>query len=580
MEPWADTPVLAGAEAFTNSALKTLVAELDRGRLLLLLEGQSCVLEMIAEAAPLDHTLDKLMGVLEEQVDGMLCSVLLMTEDRRHLHHGAAPSLPAAYREAINGFEIGPHAGSCGTAAFFKRQVIVTDIAVDPLWVDYKDLALAADLRACWSTPILSTFGEVLGTFAIYYQQPASPSRLHLSLIAVATHLARVAIERDRAQLEREQLMAQLGVERQRLTSIIEQLPAGVVVADTSGRMILGNRKLEAICRHPFIPSANVYEHRMWGISRSDGRPCAVEELPLVRSLRHGEEVSGEDRMMVRDDGTQVFVSVSSAPIRDDDQRIVGAVVAVWDISERKLAEHERELLIDELRRTIQARDDSLSVLSIASHELRTPLNALRLLAERELQLLRTTPVPVQDAEQKVALSLRQIDRLGLLIGELLDVAHLTCGGLPVKLERINLVAVVQEVAERLCDVFPQRSSTLTLKPAEPVWGCWDRIRIDQVVTNLISNALKYGRGRPVVVSVEGDEQRAWVEVEDSGIGIAPEQQELIFQRFGRGVSAQQYEGLGLGLWISRQIVAALGGTISVRSQPGEGSTFTVELPR
>jgi signal transduction histidine kinase len=578
LDPLTETPIGGGA-AFDGWALKTLVVEQDRGRLLSLLEGQSRVLEMIAEAMPLPRTLDELMRVLEEQVDGMICSILLLSEDGKHVVHGAAPSLPDDYIRGIDGAEIGPRAGSCGTALYLRRQVIVTDIATDPLWANYKDLALVHDLRACWSTPIFSAHGEVLGSFAMYYRQPASPTRLHLSLIAVATHLARVAIERDRAQQERVHLNEQLALERQRLASIIEQLPAGVMVADASGRVILENRKLDALWRRSFVPDS-LDDYRSWGVFRADGTPCELEDLPLVRSLRHGEEVSGEDFILRRPDGTQVFTSISSAPVRGGDQRITCAVVIVYDIGERKRGEQERERLIEELRCTIQARNDSLWVLSVASHELRSPLNALRLLVERELRLARTTPIPVQALEQKMASSLRQIDRLSLLVDELLDVARLTGGGLPLKRERIDLVGVVQEAAERLREACQHYATELRLNAPEPVCGSWDRMRLDLVVTNLLSNAVKYGLGKPVIVSLGGDTQRAWLEVHDSGIGIPPEQQELIFDRFGRGVSARGYEGLGLGLWISRQIVASLGGTIRVRSQPGEGSTFTVELPR
>src|SRR5262249_20857327 len=159
---------------------------------------------------------------------------------------------------------------------------------------DYKDLALPHGLRACWSTPIFSADGDVLGTFAMYYRQPASPTRLHRSVIAVATHLARIAIERHRARQERAHLNDQLAVERQCLATISEQLPAGVMVVDASGRVVLKNRTLDALCRRSFIP-ASIDDFQLWGVFHADGTQCELDELPLVRALRHGEEVSGED---------------------------------------------------------------------------------------------------------------------------------------------------------------------------------------------------------------------------------------------------------------------------------------------
>ncbi|MGC3996119.1 MAG: GAF domain-containing protein [Anaeromyxobacter sp.] len=181
--------------------------------------GQCRVLEMIAQGAPLGETLDELVRVLEGQAEGMLCTVLLLSEDGRRVRHGAAPSLPAAYREAIENQPIGPRAGSCGTAAFLRQQVIVTDIGADPLWAGYRAAALAAGLHACWSTPILSRRSEVLGTFAIYYRAPKGPEPLHRHLIALATHLAGVAIERTLADRERQRLMTELDIDRQALAN-------------------------------------------------------------------------------------------------------------------------------------------------------------------------------------------------------------------------------------------------------------------------------------------------------------------------------------------------------------------------
>jgi signal transduction histidine kinase/CheY-like chemotaxis protein len=203
--------------ATAEGPLEHLISHQDRERLLSFLVGQSRILEMIAEAAPLPDTLDKLMRVLEGQAEGMICSVLLLSEDGRRLRHGAAPSLPDGFARSIEDLEIGPSVGSCGTAAYHRRQVIVTDIARDPLWAGPRDVALAAGLRACWSTPIISTHAEVLGTFAIYYREPTGPSPLHLALIGLATHLAGIAIERNRAERERMRLVRELDVERRAL---------------------------------------------------------------------------------------------------------------------------------------------------------------------------------------------------------------------------------------------------------------------------------------------------------------------------------------------------------------------------
>jgi GAF domain-containing protein len=159
------------------------------------LAGQEKVLEMINANAPLSEILTKLVLLMEAQSPEMLCSVLLLSDDGDHIRHGAAPSLPEQYVKAIDGAPIGPRNGSCGTAMWRGKPVIVTDILADPLWEDYRDLASASGLGACWSTPILSGKGKVLGSFAMYYRQPRAPTGVEARLTEVATRLAGKAIE-------------------------------------------------------------------------------------------------------------------------------------------------------------------------------------------------------------------------------------------------------------------------------------------------------------------------------------------------------------------------------------------------
>lgn len=180
----------------------------ERKRTDALRTGEARVLEMIATGAPLRDTLTELMVWIESQAPGMLCSVLLLDETGQHLHNGAAPSLPEEYIKVVEGIAIGAQVGSCGTAAYRGESVIVTDIQSDPLWADYRDVAAQYDLRACWSTPIFSRQGRVLGTFAMYYREVRSPGDLERYLLDIATHLAGIAIERDRAE-ERVRHMAQ-----------------------------------------------------------------------------------------------------------------------------------------------------------------------------------------------------------------------------------------------------------------------------------------------------------------------------------------------------------------------------------
>jgi GAF domain-containing protein len=158
-------------------------------------EEQARVRDMIAANAPLSEILTRLVLMIEEQSPDMQCSVLLLSDDGNHIRHGAAPSLPVNYVRAIDGSPIGPKHGSCGTAMFRGKPVIVTDIFSDPLWEEYRGFASAIGVAACWSTPIMSSKGKVLGSFAMYYREPRTPTGAERRLTDVATHLASLAIE-------------------------------------------------------------------------------------------------------------------------------------------------------------------------------------------------------------------------------------------------------------------------------------------------------------------------------------------------------------------------------------------------
>jgi DNA-binding CsgD family transcriptional regulator len=171
----------------------------ERGYALAFIESQSGILERLARGAPLETVLGVLVLAIESLSDGMLGSVLLLSRDGR-IKHGAAPSLPRAYVTAIDGIKIGPAVGSCGTAMYLGEAVISPDITTDPLWRDYRKLALKHGLRACWSAPIVSPGGDVLGAFALYYREPRHPHPRELRLVEVGAQLAAIAIGTASAQ--------------------------------------------------------------------------------------------------------------------------------------------------------------------------------------------------------------------------------------------------------------------------------------------------------------------------------------------------------------------------------------------
>ena len=285
----------------------------------------------------------------------------------------------------------------------------------------------------------------------------------------------------------------------------------------------------------------------------------------------------------LRRDGTAVPVEVSSKAHVYRGRRV--RLAAVRDISELRRAEAERlELFREQAARVaaqgaIRIREEFMA---IASHELRTPLTSLQLQLEGLVRALRKLPL-MPEAQHRVeayhARSVRQMGRLNRLIQQLLDVSRLTSGDLTLSPEPVTLGEIVREAVDGLTEDLERAACTVEIQEGAPILGLWDRLRVEQVLTNLLRNALLYGSGKPIEIGLSAAGDHATFFVRDRGFGIAKESQAKIFERFERAVSARNYGGLGLGLYITKQIIEAHLGSIRVESEPGYGSTFWVELP-
>ncbi|PTL78700.1 PAS domain-containing sensor histidine kinase [Vitiosangium sp. GDMCC 1.1324] len=305
---------------------------------------------------------------------------------------------------------------------------------------------------------------------------------------------------------------------------------------------------------------------------RGSGEP--ERQLEVAREQGRYEE----EGWRVRKDGSRFWANVVITALRNETGELRGFSHLARDITAKRQSEEQRHRLAAALE-AVRTREEFLS---IAGHELKTPITSLQLhiqslsgiVAEKGIEAL--GPAKVQRTLDVVN---RQVQRLTKLISSLLDVSRVTGGRLELDPQEVELSGLVREVCARFSREAEQADCSVSVVAPEGVMGRWDPLRIDQVFTNLLSNALKYGAGKPIEVRLERDSRVARVRVKDHGIGISPENKERLFGRFERLVSSRQYGGFGLGLWISRQMVEAHGGTIKVDSTPGEGSTFTVELP-
>jgi PAS domain S-box-containing protein len=346
-----------------------------------------------------------------------------------------------------------------------------------------------------------------------------------------------------------------------RYQSLLDATFEGVAVHDL-GRIIDTNATFAALFRYSpeALTGKTVNE-----LVAPESRAYVEEQIRLPENRRY-------ECLCIRSDGTRFPVEISSKPHMYRGRML--RLAAVRDLSDVKLAEQEKLALLQEqnaraaMEESLRLRDEFIS---IAAHELRTPLTSLQLQLE--------TFSRGQSLEDYSVRARRQLVRLNRLIEALLDVSRFEEGMLSLQPEELDLSALAREVVDTLVEDLARAGCKLELKSSGELRGRWDPLRLEQVFTNLLRNAMTYGAGKPIELELEGQGSQVRLRIHDHGIGIDPANQERVFRRFERAVSDRHYGGLGLGLYISRQIVEAHRGTLTVRSQSGEGAVFEVTLP-
>jgi PAS domain S-box-containing protein len=519
--------------------------------------GQHRALEMIATGAPLGDVLTSLVFLLERQCDGMQGSILLLDETRQSIQRGAAPSLPAAFSDAIDGLPIGPRAGSCGTAMYLGKPVIVTDIERDPLWEDYRDLAREFGFCACWSTPILSPQRKVLGTFAIYAGEPRTPTGEELRLLDVSASIAGIAIERERAHRA-------LHESEQRNRAIIRAIPDWIFVTSASGVF------LDYHAKDPerlIAPPAS-----FMGRSVREMLPPALAETLSGAFARvvASDEPEKVEYSLGENEGERFYEAMV---VRCDEDRVLSIV---RDITDRRRAELDAAAQRQELVHL--NRVAMLGELTGAlAHELSQPLAAVLSSAQAARRFLDRTPADVEEVSEAIDDIIRNDQRAGAVIERL---RTLLKKGTPVR-QRLDLGEITREALELVrSDLQVRRISVATrFAPALPaVIG--DRIQLQQVILNLVHNACEAMAGiesgdRTLIVDTATRGESVEVSICDNGVGIPPNQLDAVFEPF---VTFREH-GLGLGLAISRSIMGAHGGRITAENNPDGGATFRCLLP-
>lgn len=544
--------------------------------------AQRAVLEAIALGQPLATVLHRIVELIEGQSQGMMCSIVSIEDDR--IRHIAAPHLPPEYIEAIDGAQIGPQAGSCGTAAYTRTPVIVDDIATHPSWTAYRDLALPHGLRACWSTPILAPDGQVLATFAIYYREVRRPSAEELEWIEVGSHLAFVALASERARLSQ--------IEHHRMEAEVlraEKLRA--VILDSVDDAIY-YLQVEGEGLYRFV-SVNRAFTRLFGVSEAEIAGRMLHELlpeemrdsildKYSKAVKTGQRQRWELPMPGR--AGEKYGEVVLIPLFDADGRCTNFVGTVRDMTARIQEYKERELLQSKLHQA--QRMQALGTLAGGiAHDFNNIIAAIGGNANLLLD-----EIPDGASSRKYVL---EIQKAGKRARDLVrQILTFSSGAAPssavfdaasVTNEALNLLRVTVpsgiEIRKRFAPDLPGVNA--------------DSTQFHQVLINLVTNAAHaYESGGIVEIDLDAvssaEVERASatrvnpgeyirLRVTDHGCGMDAATMKRVFEPFF--TTRPHGEGTGLGLSVVHGIVETHRGAIDIVSELGAGTTVSVYLP-
>ena len=527
---------------------------------------------LIATGGSLPVILDAIARYVEAEDASILCSILLLDETGRRLLSGAGPSLPDFYTEAINGIEIGPDVGSCGTAAYTNACTIVSDIQTDPLWRNFRDLAGQAGLASCWSEPIRGRDGRVIGTFAMYHREVCVPDEADFRSIEAAAHLAAIAIERKQSE-------EALAASEARHRLFADNATDLLMLCDRDGRLTYIS---------PSVAGVTGYLPQML-VGRLVREVVHPEDWPAMQEV--GERLYAGDfpgdtpRVEYRarhKDGRWLWFETRTSLIRDPvSGEATGTLDVAREVTARKALEAELREQTREAEAATEAKSDFLANMT---HEIRTPLTAILGFSG----LLKELPGMPAEAE----LHLRRIATAGeallSVVNDVLDFSKVDVGQVELDPQVFDPAAVVREAVDLIAAQAAMKQLRLDLDIDDdlPAAVKADSARLRQILLNLLGNALKFTQSGGIRIAVNhsgADGGQLRVEVSDTGPGVPADRMDRLFQRFSqvdRSVS-RKHGGSGLGLAICKGLTELMGGQIGVRSVEGQGSTFwfTIAAP-
>lgn len=538
----------------------------DRKRAEALLAGEKQLLEMVACGCALPIVLRALCVLVEQTAESCHCSVLLIDETRASVKHAAAPTLPDNFTGAIDGKPVWPYYGPCARAIHLKTQVIVDDLneEVEHARGEWRELALGAGLRSCWTTPILAFDGEVLGTFALYRREAGRPSPLQLYLIERFRHLASIAIERTRREAALGRSEAFLA-EGERLSS------TGSFCWRVANDEIIWSEQTYRI--YEYEPGTRITLALVHDRVHPDDKPL-LEEVRAHRG--DGDEMAFEHRIIVPD-GSVKYLQIHAHARRDAGGNIE-YYGAMRDVTERRRSEDALNRVRSELAHV--ARVTTLGALTASiAHEVNQPLSGIITNASTSLRMLADEPPNLEGARETARRTIRDAHRAADVVARLRSMFRKSEG----TLEPVDLNEATREVLALMRNELQRARVQLRLEldgTLPPVRG--DRVQLQQVVLNLLLNGFEAmsgvdERARVLAVRTELDMgERVRLTVQDSGTGFDPALADHLFEPFYTTKSS----GMGMGLSISRSIIESLQGRLWAGANAGAGANFTFSVPR
>ena len=530
------------------------------------LAGEKRLLEMVASSCPLTDVLTALCKFVEDTSGDCHCGVYLIDWSSSKFRIGAVPSLPATFNDPVDGLTVSPQVGPCGVAALTKTQVIATDLESDPLWQSsaIRPLALAHGLRSHWSTPIYAREGRVLGTFAIFHREPASPTQIQQDLIAQVTHIASIAIERALSEAALKQSEAFLA-EAQHLSRI------GSFAWRLATNEITWSEQLYRIFE--FDPQVTVTLELI-------GTRVHPEDLTLLqdmieRASSAASDFQYEHRLLMPDHSVKYLHLIAHGTRNEDGE--VEYIGACQDVTQRRFSEEALAKARSELAHV--ARVMSLGALTASiAHEVNQPLSGIITNANTCLRMLAADPPNVDGASETARRTIRDGDRAAAVITRL----RALFSKKDATIESVDLNEATREVIALSLSELQRNRVILRSELADnlpPVAG--DRVQLQQVILNLVRNASDAMSGiddrpRQLLIRTEPDEGgQVRLSVQDAGVGFDPQVMDRLFDSF----YTTKNDGMGIGLSVSRSIIASHHGRLWATPNEGPGATFSFSIP-